>query len=125
MAAAASRRQPDSVSTVTICWPLGLRAEVTDPAHCQVHRTGWALNGGVPPTLPDRSRSSGLLVSLEYPQAERDGPPFSVQEDEVHGLFDHDWQVERLERRPIPADHPGFVAGVSRLETAVYALRRR
>lgn len=67
----------------------------------------------------------GLLVSLEYPQAERAGPPFSVQEDEVHGLFDRDWQVDRLERRPIPPDHPGFVAGVSRLETAVYALRRR
>lgn len=73
--------------------------------------------------LPSGCR--GLLVTLEYPQAERAGPPFSVQEDEVHGLFDGDWQVERLERRPIPADHPGFVAGVSRLDTAAYTLRRR
>ena len=62
--AAASRRQPPSVSTVTTCWPLGLRADATAPAHCHVRRTGWALNGGVPPTLPDRTRSSGLLVSL-------------------------------------------------------------
>ena len=66
----------------------------------------------------------GLLVSLEYPQAERAGPPFSVPEDEVHGLFDADWRVELLDRRPIPPEHPGFVAGVSRLDTAVYALRR-
>ena len=67
----------------------------------------------------------GLLVSLEYPQAERAGPPFSVQEDEVHELFDGHWQVDLLERRPIPPEHPGFVAGVSVLDTAVYALRRR
>lgn len=67
----------------------------------------------------------GLLVSLEYPQADRDGPPFSVQEDEVHALFDRDWRIALLERRPIPPDHPGFVAGVSRLETAAYALHRR
>ena len=66
----------------------------------------------------------GLLVSLEYPQAERAGPPFSVPEDEVHDLFDADWRVELLDRRPIPPEHPGFVAGVSRLDTAVYALRR-
>jgi thiopurine S-methyltransferase len=67
----------------------------------------------------------GLLVTLEYPQAEKAGPPFSVPEDEVHALYDRDWAVELLERRPIPPEHPGFVAGVSRLDTAVYALRRR
>lgn len=67
----------------------------------------------------------GLLVTLEYPQAERDGPPFSVQEDEVQAWYDADWRVEMRERRPIPPDHPGYVAGVSRLDTAVYALLRR
>ena len=67
----------------------------------------------------------GLLVTLEYPQDERPGPPFSVPEDEVHALFDQEWEVELLERRPIPSEHPGFVAGLSRLDTAVYALRRR
>ena len=67
----------------------------------------------------------GLLVTLEYPQAERDGPPFSVSEDEVQALYAGDWEIDLRDRRPIPADHPGFVAGVSRLDTAVYALRRR
>ena len=67
----------------------------------------------------------GLLITLEYPQDEREGPPFSVPADEVGALFGADWGIEPLERRPIPPDHPGFVAGVSRLDTAVYALARR
>jgi len=67
----------------------------------------------------------GLLITLEYPQAERDGPPFSVPEAEVRELYADAWSVDLLERRPIPADHPGFVNGVSRLETAVYALQRQ
>ena len=73
--------------------------------------------------LPEHCR--GLLVTLEYPQDEREGPPFSVPEVEVHALYDHDWDASLLERRPIPPAHPGFVAGASRLDTAVYALRRR
>jgi len=66
----------------------------------------------------------GLLVTLEYPQGERPGPPFSVAMDEVHALYDRDWEVELLEHLPITPEHPGFVAGVSRLDTAVYAIRR-
>lgn len=73
--------------------------------------------------LPNGCR--GLLVTLEYPQDEREGPPHSVQEDEVRALYAGDWRIDLLERRPIPADHPGFVAGVSRLDTAAYALHRR
>ena len=67
----------------------------------------------------------GLLVTLEYAQAEREGPPFSVPETEVRTEFGRDWDVELLERRPIPPEHPGFVSGVSRLDTAAWALHRR
>lgn len=67
----------------------------------------------------------GLLITLEYPQAERDGPPFSVAESEVRALYGRDWDIDLLERRPIPPEHPGFVSGVSKLDTAAYALRRR
>ena len=67
----------------------------------------------------------GLLITLEYPQHERAGPPFSVREDEVHALYDGEWNIELRERRPIPPEHPGFVGGVSRVDTAVYALDRR
>jgi thiopurine S-methyltransferase len=66
----------------------------------------------------------GLLITLEYPQDERAGPPFSVPEDEVRVLYGGDWDVELRERRPIPRDHPGYVDGVSHLDTAVYGLIR-
>lgn len=67
----------------------------------------------------------GLLVTLEYPQGERAGPPFSVPEDEVRMLYAPVWEIDLLDRRPIPAEHPGHIGGVSSLDTAVYALRRR
>lgn len=67
----------------------------------------------------------GLMITLEYPQEDRDGPPFSVPESEVRALFQPQWEVELLDRRPIPQDHPGYVGGASRLDTAVYGLRRR
>jgi thiopurine S-methyltransferase len=74
--------------------------------------------------LPSGCR--GLLITLEYPQHEKDGPPFSVGEAEMHALFDRDWRVEVLERRDILAEQPGFIAeGVSALHTAVYRLQRR
>jgi thiopurine S-methyltransferase len=67
----------------------------------------------------------GLLVTLEYPQEEKHGPPFSVPEAEVRMLYGRDWDVELLERRDILAGQPGFAAeGVTALDTAAYALRR-
>jgi thiopurine S-methyltransferase len=74
--------------------------------------------------LPQGCR--GLLITLEYPQLEKQGPPFSVTEPEVRGLFSHDWDVEVLERRDILAQQPSFVAeGVTALQTVVYRLQRR
>lgn len=79
---------------------------------------------GVYGRLPPGCR--GLLITLEYPQAEKQGPPFSVPEDEVHALFDGEWDVALLERRDILAREPGFRAeGVTALSTAVYCLQRR
>lgn len=67
-----------------------------------------------------------LLITLEYPQHEKDGPPFSVREDEVRALYGSDWAVAVLARRDILAAQPGFVAeGVSALDTVVYRLVRR
>ncbi|MDR7194367.1 thiopurine S-methyltransferase [Luteimonas terrae] len=68
----------------------------------------------------------GLLVTLDYPQAEKSGPPFSVAADEVHALLDRDWRIDAVERRDILANEPGFVAdGVTALSTAVYRVVRR
>ena len=67
----------------------------------------------------------GLLVTLEYPQHEKEGPPFPVGEAEVRAGLERDWSVDLLERRDILADEPGFVAeGLSALSTVAYALRR-
>ena len=74
--------------------------------------------------LPSGCR--GLLITLEYPQAQMAGPPFSVEEAEVRALFGADWDVELLERRDILAGEPRFIAdGVTALSTAVYRLQRR
>ncbi len=68
----------------------------------------------------------GLLITLEYPQAEKQGPPFSVEEAEVRALFEPEWQVSLLDRRDILAQQPAFMAeGVGALATAVYRLDKR
>lgn len=68
----------------------------------------------------------GLLITLEYPPHEKQGPPFAVPETEVRDLYGRDWRVETLERRDILAQQPGFVAeGVSELVTVVYRLSKR
>ncbi len=89
----------------------------------------------LPPELRERYASElyarlpagcrGLLVTLDYPQHERDGPPFAVAPAEVRALYAPDWELDLLEQRPIPPDHPGHVAGVSRLDTSAWSLRRR
>lgn len=90
----------------------------------------------LPPALRQRYASEvygrlpggcrGLLITLEYPQAEKAGPPFSVEEDEVRALFSPQWEVGVLERREILSQQPNFIAdGVSALQTGVYQLRRR
>ncbi|ATB58060.1 thiopurine S-methyltransferase [Xanthomonas citri pv. fuscans] len=74
--------------------------------------------------LPTHCR--GLLITLEYPQAETAGPPFSVDATHVHALFDAAWQVDQLERRDILDQEPRFRdEGVTGLSTAVYRLQRR
>lgn len=73
--------------------------------------------------LPLATRA--LLITLEYPQAEKAGPPFAVMQDEVDALFSPCWDVELLERRAILAQQPSFIAeGVSALHTVVYRLRK-
>ena len=68
----------------------------------------------------------GLLVTLEYPQDQKAGPPFSVDEAEVRALYGPDWSVAVLDRGDILATHPGFVAeGVTALATVAYRLDRR
>ncbi|KRD30555.1 thiopurine S-methyltransferase [Lysobacter sp. Root916] len=79
--------------------------------------------GELYPHLPSGCR--GLLITLEYPQHEKQGPPFSVVEQEVYRLYAPDWRLRTLERRDILAQQPAFIAdGVTALDTVVYALER-
>lgn len=66
----------------------------------------------------------GLLVTLEYPQQQMEGPPFSVIDDEVRTLFADAWVVEALERRDILAQEPHIAGyGVTSLEAVAYRLQ--
>ena len=70
--------------------------------------------------------TSILLITLEYPQHEMDGPPFSVTEPEVRDLFSGVAEVELLESASDAFhDFPRFrELGLSWLSEKVYRLRR-
>ena len=66
-----------------------------------------------------------LLVTMEYPQGEMQGPPFSVPEEEVRTRFSPFFQVELLERQDMLADNPALrERGLSRLLEQAWRLRR-
>ncbi len=59
-----ARWPPPSVAAVSICWPLGLAAEVTPVDQCFEQRRAWSLGGAVPPTLSDRLRLGSLVETI-------------------------------------------------------------
>ncbi len=66
-----------------------------------------------------------LLVTLEYPQAQMDGPPFSVEAAEVEALFAADWRIESLQQESILEREVRFrQRGLSRLVEHVYLLQK-
>ncbi|HKN85294.1 MAG TPA: thiopurine S-methyltransferase [Nitrospiraceae bacterium] len=70
--------------------------------------------------LPGARRT--LLVSLEYPQEQMQGPPFSVAEREVHRLF-ASARIERLGTQDVLADNPRFRdKGLTRLLEYAYLI---
>jgi thiopurine S-methyltransferase len=67
-----------------------------------------------------------LLLTLDYPQAEMDGPPFSVPDAEVRSLFAGGFHIESLGAQDVLARYPQFQArGLSRLQELAYRLVRR
>ena len=66
-----------------------------------------------------------LLVSLEYPQAQMNGPPFSVEEAEVRALFAEDWSIERVHHQDVLARDARFrERGLSHLNETIFLLQR-
>jgi thiopurine S-methyltransferase len=67
-----------------------------------------------------------LLVTMEYPQAEMDGPPFSVAREEVAALYGDAFEIEPVGSKDVLAANPRFRdRGLSRLSENVYVLRAR
>jgi thiopurine S-methyltransferase len=73
--------------------------------------------------VPEGTRS--LLVTMQYPQKEMRGPPFSVPEEEVRKAFGGSWTVDRLHEEDCLEQQPRFrKKGLSRLTERVFLLRR-
>ena len=65
----------------------------------------------------------GLLVTLDYDQAQMDGPPFAVTDDEVQRLFAQRWQVSNLVCADVLGENWKFLQrGLERLDERVYRL---
>ncbi|WP_426099423.1 thiopurine S-methyltransferase [Pseudomonas sp. PSPC3-3] len=68
----------------------------------------------------------GLLITLDYDQTQKAGPPFAVAEDEVNLLLGAHWALEVLEEQDVLGESWKFVQdGVTRLEERAYQLTRR
>ena len=69
---------------------------------------------------------SGLLVTLEYNQAEMDGPPFSVPREEVCSLFDTAFTLKQLFQFDALDENQKFrKKGVTQLTELTYHLRSK
>lgn len=70
--------------------------------------------------------TQGLLVTLDYPQEQMDGPPFAVSKQEVQRLFADAWQVQRLECCDVLGQNWRFLQrGLERLDEQVFRLHKR
>lgn len=68
--------------------------------------------------------AQGLLVTFEYDQSQMDGPPFSVESDELEPFEGLDFEL--LERHDVLDDHPGFAArGLTTLHECAWQVTPR
>ncbi|WP_438866944.1 thiopurine S-methyltransferase [Pseudomonas sp. L1(2025)] len=73
-----------------------------------------------------RPGCKGLLITLDYDQSQKAGPPFAVSNDEVRVLLAAYWGLEVLEEQDILGVSWKFVQdGVRRLDERVYQLIMR
>lgn len=85
-------------------------------------RKDYALHLGriTPPGAPT------LLVAMEYPQEQMQGPPYSVREEEIRALYGHAHDIERLYSIDILEEHARFrEKGLTDLTEKVYLMEPR
>ena len=67
-----------------------------------------------------------LLITLNYNSAEMTGPPFSVSDEEVYGLYNTDFTVELLSQVTLDKDDPFCERkGLSGAGESVFRLHKR
>ena len=72
------------------------------------------------------SETQILLIAFDYPQHEMDGPPFSVDGEEVENLFGHWCDIDLLASQDMLSQEERFrQRGLSRMEEKLYHLRVR
>jgi len=112
---------------------LQLTPELLGPVHAAYDRAALVA---LPPAMraayadsfatlmPSGSRT--LLVAFEYAQQVKEGPPFSVEAEEVRELFGPAFRVEQVERLDILAESPKFAeVGIPALFETVFLIERR
>ncbi len=66
-----------------------------------------------------------LLVVMDYPAQQMQGPPFAVDDAEVHALYGDMFAIQSLRVHNALDDNPRFKArGLTRLDEHVYMLQR-
>ena len=111
---------------------LALTPAITGSLHAFYDRAALVA---LPPEMRDPYASSlatllprgtrGLLVSFEYPQEMKGGPPFSVETDEIRQLCAGRFTAKELERVDILAQSPKFAEfGIPALHEVAYAVER-
>ena len=92
-----------------IALPPLMRAQYAD------HLNSWLPSG-----------CQGLLITLDYEQVQKAGPPFAVTNEEVQLLLGEQWALQVLQEQDILGESWKFVQdGVTRLEERVYRLVKR
>ena len=70
--------------------------------------------------------SKVLLVTMEYPQHEMQGPPFSVHENEVRKLYSDSFNIEKVGHVDVLSESPRFRdRGLSQMIETTYILIRK
>jgi thiopurine S-methyltransferase len=67
-----------------------------------------------------------LLITLDYPQQEMSGPPFSVSADKVAALYHEHAEIRLLAQLDVLTQHPRFQErGLGRLQENIFLLTLR
>jgi thiopurine S-methyltransferase len=66
-----------------------------------------------------------LLVTIDYPQHQRSGPPFSVPNDEVHTLFGKAFDIELLFEEDVKGESERISDKMDYLNERVYLISKK